>query len=62
MQAVSLALSSQDIALVHGPPGTGKHLTPLQSLFAVPEKSQPQTCLSYMYARQDQILARCVQL
>ena len=24
LEAVSLALSSQDIALVHGPPGTGK--------------------------------------
>ena len=25
LEAVKLALSSQDIALVHGPPGTGKH-------------------------------------
>lgn len=27
VRAVSLALSSQDIALVHGPPGTGKQFT-----------------------------------
>lgn len=26
LEAVKLALSSQDIALVHGPPGTGEHL------------------------------------
>lgn len=61
VQAVSLALSSQDIALVHGPPGTGEVLThqarvlaPLSVCWDL-SQSHTQTCFI------DQILVNICQ-
>ena len=64
LQAVSLALSSQDIALVHGPPGTGKQLPSLHTRLLWPESKSNANmlCCLYVcktYCRLGQVLARC---